>query len=407
MNQQELQQFLEKLASGNYTNEEYGAFTNWVENCSSDEYELMLICWETIAGEGASEPLHYSLIEKIELGLNGIDEQKLLSDQLYDETVHRKSIWPRMAVAASVLLCLSVGIHFFLQKKQAGKQTAQNQTHDIAPGGNKAILTLANGQKIILNNSRNGVIANQTNIVVSKKQDGQLVYNAAEAPGPGKTGAVSYDTLTTPRGGTYHITLADKTQVWLNAATSIRYPAAFTGRYRTVELLYGEAYYEVNHNDKMPFRVIVSGQTIQDIGTSFNINAYQDEIAVKTTLLEGSVSVSTRNETAVLKPDQQALINTDDRYRKIRVMKNIDGSEIVAWKNGLFEFTDADIQTVMRQIARWYNVDVVYNGQIPKRLFTGDIHRDIKASEAMQILTYLKINYKIAGKKIIITSNEN
>jgi len=406
MNQQELQHFLEKLASGNYTNEEYDAFTNWMEHCSSEEYELMLICWEAIMGEGhVPEPSHHNLIEKIELGLNRIDEQKLLSDELNNKTVPGKSIWPRMAVAASILLSLSAGIYFFLQKKQADKQVAQNQMHDIAPGGNKAILTLAGGQKIVLDNSRNGVIVNQTNIVVSKKQDGQLVYNAAQIAAPGKAEAVSYDTLTTPRGGTYNITLADNSQIWLNAGTSLRYPAAFTGKYRTVELLYGEAYYEVSHNDKMPFRVIVSGHTIQDIGTHFNINAYQDEAAVKTTLLEGCVSVSTPNETTVLKPDQQAQINTEGGDRKIRVINNVDSDEIVAWKNGFFEFTNVDIQTVMRQLARWYDVEVVYKGQISKRLFTGDIHRDIKASEAMQILTYLKIDYKITGKKITITSN--
>ena len=407
MNQQELQQFLEKAASGDYTNEEYKAFTYWMDNCSREEYKQMLICWERVIDSDKSfDSLDNSLIKKIEIGLDRIDERSPVQNRLiFPEVERQRSLWPRIVVAASILLFLSIGVYFFYQKKQVIQQTAQNQAHDITPGGNKAILTLANGQKIVLDNVKNGVIANQGNTDVSKKQDGQLVYKMAQTSIV-NAGAEAYDTLTTPRAGIYHITLTDGSKVWLNAATSIRYPATFTGKYRTVDLLYGEAYYEVNHNDKMPFRVIVEGQTIEDIGTFFNINAYKDELAVKTTLLEGSIRISEGNETAILKPGQQSQINTNGIDQRIHLINDVDTDEIIAWKNGFFQFTNANIQTIMRQLTRWYDVQVVYEGPVSKHLFTGDIHRDIKASEAMQILTFLKIDYRIAGKKIII-SNQN
>ncbi|MGN6181377.1 MAG: FecR family protein [Mucilaginibacter sp.] len=400
MNRQELQQFLDKMASGDYTNEEYNAFTYWVANCGRDEYEQMLMYWEKAIGDNNAFNLTDDhLFEKIEADLDRADEQTP-AHQHHNNVNRRRFLWTRFIAAASVLLFLSAGLNLVFQKKQINRPLTKNQSHDIAPGGNKAILTLANGQKILLDNAKSGVVANQGNATINKKQDGQLVYNALA----GKAGSAVYDTLTTPYAGTYHLVLADGTKVWLNAATSIRYPVAFSGKYRTVELLYGEAYYEVVHNGKMPFRVITAGQTIQDIGTHFNINAYRDERAVKTTLLEGSVSVSKGNEATILKPDQQAQVNSDG---KIQVTDNVDADEVTAWKDGFFQFTNADIQTIMRQLARWYDVKVVYEGPISRHLFTGDIHRDIKASEAMQILTYLKIGYKITGKEIIITSNIN
>jgi transmembrane sensor len=407
MNQLELQRLLEKFASGSYTNAEYQTFISWKENCSAAEYEQMLVSWEAIIENNTHfEPFDKSLFEKIELGLDQIDGKKIKPHQQLHVNADRKiSLWPSIVAAASILLFVAVGLHFIFQKKQPAKQIAHNLTHDIGPGGNKAMLTLANGQKIILDDAKNGLVANQGNAVVNKNQGGGLVYTAQTST-ESHLNDGSYDTLTTPRAGIYHITLADGSKIWLNAATSIRYPAAFTGKYRTVELLYGEAYYEVNHNSNMPFRVIVGSQITEDIGTSFNINAYRDEPVIKTTLLEGSVRVAEGNTAEILKPEQQSQINVDGENRKIKVVNGADIDEIIAWKNGFFQFTNADLQTVMRQLARWYDMDVVYNGPISKSLFTGDIHRNINASEAMQILAFLNIDYKITGKKITITSNK-
>ncbi|WP_051691987.1 FecR family protein [Pedobacter borealis] len=409
MNQQERQQFLTKMASGNHTEEEYKVFSDWVNSCSREEYEHMLRDWGKFMSENEPYELVDSrLIKKIESGLDDLESKQSPLDFQYpnDEPQGQQSLWPRLAVAASILLLLSVGIYSFLRKKQANEIIVKNRTHDLAPGGNKAVLTLANGQRIVLDNEKNGVIANQGNTAVNKKQDGHLVFDANPALAS-QTAVEVYDTLTTPRAGVYHLTLADGSRVWLNSATSIRFPATFNGKSRTVELIYGEAYYEVIHNDNKPFSVIVGRNKVQDIGTHFNINAYQDEPVIKTTLLEGSVKVSNSAEAVLLKPGQQSQINTLGSNRQIKVVNDIDTDEIVAWKNGLFQFTDADIQTVMRQLARWYDVEVVYKGNVSKRLFTGDIHKDINASQAMQILTYLKINYKIEGKKIIITSTQN
>jgi len=406
MNQQELRHFLEKMASGRQTSQEQDAFNQWVEQCSREAYEQLLNTWEEVVKSHENAAVvDDSLVNKIEAALDRFDEQAAAPEkQREDEPTVRRALWPRLAAAASIVLILSVGAHFLLQKKQISNPAAKNHTHDIAPGGNKAILTLANGTKIVLDNEKNGTIANQGGTAVNKNGDGQLVYNAQQSTPGTQTNA--YDTLTTPRSGVYHITLADGSKVWLNSATSIRYPAAFSGKYRTVELLYGEAFFDVRHDGKMPFRVKTASQTTEDIGTLFDVNAYKDEPLIKTTLVEGAVSVAQGTETAVLKPGQQARILADGAGQKIRIVNNIDTDEIMAWKNGLFQFTNADIKTIMRQLARWYDVDVVYEGKVTTRLFTGDIHRNINASEAMQILTYLKINYRIVDKKIIITSNK-
>jgi len=285
-----------------------------------------------------------------------------------------------------VLAFLTFG-YFLLHRQHVPEQT------DIAPGGNKAILSF-NGQKIRLENARNGTVASNSMTTVIKQSGGKLIYVGA--------GQGSYDTLTTPRGGTYQLTLSDGSRIWLNAATAIRYHSSFSGdKFRTVELLYGEAYYEVKHDIKQPFHVIVGKQTIEDIGTHFDVNAYADEGAVKTTLLEGGIKVVRGNQFRRLVPGQQSLVLTGGNSIQVR---DADTEEAMAWKNGYFQFTNADIKAVMRQLARWYDVQVVYQGPVSTHLFTGDIHRDITAAQAMQILTYLQISYRIEGKKIIINS---
>ena len=406
MNPQELRHFLQKMASGRQTSQEQEAFNQWVEQCSREEYGQMLNTWaELVNSHENTGIVDDSVVNKIEAALDQFDEQATaLEKQPENEPTVRRALWPRLAAAASIVLILSVGAHYLLQKKQVDRSVAKNHTHDIAPGGNKAILTLANGTKIVLDNEKDGTIASQNGTAVNKSGDGQLVYNAQQSSSG--TPVNAYDTLTTPRSGVYHITLVDGSKVWLNSATSIRYPATFGGKYRTVELLYGEAFFDVKHDGKMPFRVKTGGQITEDIGTLFDINDYKDEPLVKTTLIEGGISVARGGELAVLKPGEQAQINAEGTGQKIRVVNNVDTDEIMAWKNGLLQFTNADIRTIMRQLARWYDVDVVYEGKVTQRLFTGDIHRNINASEAMQILTYLKINYRIVDKKIIITSNK-
>lgn len=312
-------------------------------------------------------------------------------------------LWLRIAAAAAILLFLSIGGYFMLHK-QAGQQFVQNHPYDIAPGGNKAILT-SHGQKIILDNAKNGLIATNGSVAVNKKADGLISYDVAKASNANI--AMVYDTITVPRGGQYQLKMSDGSKVWLNAATILRYPEKFAGKERKIELISGEAYMEVVHNEVMPFRVLVKGQVIEDIGTHFNVNAYDDEALMKTTLLEGSVKVSIGGQVTLLKPGQQAQINASNHLVSVH---NTDTEEVIAWKNGLFTFHDASIQTVLRQLARWYDVKIEYEGPIPDRKFSGDIYRNTTALQALDILSFTKVHFRIERatgghpeKKIVVT----
>ena len=270
-------------------------------------------------------------------------------------------LWPRIAVAASGCYCYYQQAATSCSKpKQPQQQIAQNQKRDIAPGGNKAILTLANGQKIVLTGAKNGLVAMQGNMAVQKTVDGKLIYQpGANSDSQNSAAALSYNTLTIPKGGQSWLTLADGTRVLLNADTKLTYPTAFTGKTREVTLN-GEAYFEVAHNDKQPFKVITKGQIVQDIGTHFNINAYDDEPAVRTTLLEGSVKVTHNAQSEILKPGQQAVLKADALQ-----VSEVNTEAAIAWKNGYFMFDSENIQSIMRKVSRWYNVTIEYQGDIP------------------------------------------
>jgi ferric-dicitrate binding protein FerR (iron transport regulator) len=304
----------------------------------------------------------------------------------------KKILWSRIAAAASLILCLGFGGYFLLHK-QATQQIVKNQVNVITPGGNKAILTLANGRQIILANASNGKLAEEANTAIDKTADGSLVYHDQPA---GEGTDLLYNTMSTPRGGQYHLTLADGTKVWLNSASSIKYPTAFAGNERKVELT-GEAYFEVAHNAAKPFRIISNGQMVEVLGTHFNINAYPDENEIKTTLLQGSVKINAAEKSYLLKPGEQSTL----RNGNVNIAA-VDINEAVGWKNGVFYFNDASIESVMRQLSRWYDVDVKYEGQIKERKFSGEISRSVNASQILDALSFKKIHYSINGRTIII-----
>jgi len=267
---------------------------------------------------------------------------------------------------------------------------------DIKPGGNKAVLTLADGRRIDLDTTANGVLANQGNSRVAKLSNGQLAYNGiAKQPL-----VVAYNSLSTPRAGQYTLLLPDGTHVWLNNASVLRYPVTFTGPDRTVELA-GEAYFEVARDVVHPFRVKVQGgATVEVLGTSLNIMAYNDEPAEQTTLIDGSIRVTQDNQSAVLKPaDQSAL----DATGKLRVISEVDVQEVIAWKNGYFQFDHASLQTTMRQLARWYDIDVVYQGQIPEHEFQGRIQRSLILSDVLRGLENEHVHFKLQGRQLTVT----
>jgi transmembrane sensor len=269
----------------------------------------------------------------------------------------------------------------------------------ILPGGNKAVLTLADGKQITLDEAGNGKLAEQSGITVTKTKNGQLVYTASPSAVTAKGPAMNM--IATPKGGQYQVNLPDGTKVWLNAASSLRYPTAFTAGVRQVSLT-GEAYFEVAKvRPEMPFKVLTTTQTVEVLGTHFNVNSYTDEPAIKTTLLEGAVKVispSAAVKELILKPGQQSVLRGD----RLNVA-DVNEEEVIAWKNGMFRFRDADLQTVMRSVARWYDVQVNYEGTLPVRQFSGEIHRNINLSEVLDILSFFKVHFRVDGKTIIVT----
>ncbi len=376
MQQEELQELVRKYFDGTATDAEKVQLSNWYEDQNISETEWLA----DIANEE-----------------NVLQKQMFADIQKQIETSRPyiiRPIWPRIVAAASILVILSYG-GYLLFHSPPRQQFAKNQQSEIAPGTSQATLTLANGEKIVLKKGLTGMLAKQGNTSVTVKN--ALVYNSS-----GNTPqAVVYNTVSTSNGeqSPFPLILADGTKVWLNAQSSITFPVAFTGNNRTVRVT-GEAYFEVIHNNLKPFKVSVKDQTIQDIGTNFNVNAYDNEPKIATTLLEGEISISGHGAKAILRPGQQAQTGVDG---EIKVFDNTDTEEAIAWKNGFFQFNKADLFTVMRQLSRWYNVEVAYEGDIPKRVFSGKIHRNLNASESLQMLQYFKVNYKIIGKKILIT----
>jgi ferric-dicitrate binding protein FerR (iron transport regulator) len=308
--------------------------------------------------------------------------------------------WSRYA-AAVILLLAGMGTWWALHRSPTTPVPHTVAAHDLAPGGNKATLTLADGSHITLDSANTGVVAKQGNATVQKLANGRLAYRRVEAPST----AVLFNTLTTPRGGQYQLSLPDGTQVWLNAQSSITYPTAFTGSTRKVTIT-GEAYFEVVKNAHQPFSVEDKGMTIEVLGTSFNVNGYDDEEFSTTTLVEGKVQVSYEKVGALQNPGMQARVfrapNPGNQLPAIKVgQANIE--EALAWKNGLFQFDHADVQTVMRQLARWYDVDVSYEGPVPDDRFQGKIPRDANVSQVFRVLQKEQVHFRIEGKKIIVT----
>jgi ferric-dicitrate binding protein FerR (iron transport regulator) len=296
------------------------------------------------------------------------------------------------AAASVTLLLLAGGLYIGSRKKAAPaplvvkKEAAVKK--DVLPGSDKAVLTLADGSTVTLDAAGNQVLR-QGNTAI-RQLNGQLQYESSAA---GKE--MSYNTLTTPRGGQYQLLLPDGTGVWLNAGSSLRYPVAFKGNERKV-ILTGEAYFEVTHNEKQPFRIQVGDQLVEDLGTHFNINAYADEPEMKTTLLEGSVKVGN----VVLKPGEQALVN---KQGDISVKKAINTADAIAWKSGFFVFKDANLKTVMREIARWYDVTVIYQPDVNNsQQFSGRIDRSLTLSQVLNGLALTKARFSMEKNRTVV-----
>jgi transmembrane sensor len=299
--------------------------------------------------------------------------------------------WIRVAAAAAVIFAIAGGWWFFMrhQDRSVSAQMVHAQ-QDVLPGRDAAILTLADGRKIRLD-STTGTIVDDNGIQIIN-MDGLLSYEAENV-----SGEMVYNTITTARGNQYQLQLEDGTRVWLNSASSLRYPVAFKGRERKVSIT-GEAYFEVATDAGRPFNVEANGMTVQVLGTYFNLNSYADEKDIKATLLEGSIRVVAGENSAMVKPGQQAVVVNDD----IHLITNVDIDAVMAWKKGFFSFDGADIREIMKQLSRWYDVEVIYQG-MPKDLFAGKIDRNLTLSQVLKLLSDNKVNFRIEdGKRIII-----
>lgn len=321
------------------------------------------------------------------------------ADELdFNRSQQPRFLWPKAvaAAAAVVLMVLSVGGYFYAQNRSIETENRLSvNTHDVDPGGNKATLTLADGSKISLTDANNGELAKQSGVKISKSKNGELVYSVIASDAT----PLAYNTISTPKGGVYQVNLPDGTKVWLNAASSIKFPTTFAQLSQRKVELEGEAYFEVAKNKKVPFVVSTGGQQVQVLGTHFNISSYSDEGELKTTLLEGSVKVIAAN-TIVLKPGQQSNLKRNGSGDLKVSTANI--TQVMAWKNGFFHFEKENLHEVMRQLSRWYDIEVIYEVDRHDDEFMGDIPRGIKLSEALKILSFEGTQFRIEGHKLIV-----
>jgi len=386
----------------------------YLSNTASPEEEQELNAWYQASNQ---QEVHWPVQDEQEAEVVKARLLNKLQQTMHPgATVKKLPFYRRtgLQVAAAVLIILATASWLLLNHTDQSRTTAGIPTVGkqpvIVPGGNKAVLTLADGSRIVLDSAQNTTLAKQGNTKIIKLSNGQLAYR--DASHTGVDAATLYNTIATPKGGQYEIILPDGSHVWLNAASSLRFPAAFADNERKVELS-GEAYFEVTKNPHQPFRVHFSSPTsgvgegagvVEVLGTHFNINAYIDEATARTTLLEGKVKVSATqsqslNPTSeILLPGQQAAIAAT---AAIKVQK-VDAEESIAWKNGIFNFNNADIKTVMRQIARWYDVEVVYEGAVSAEKFEGEIPRSSTLTEVFKILELSAVHFKIEGRKVIV-----
>jgi len=380
MEEKEFVQLLEKVTNGTASDKELALYLMWCKSFETDR-ESGEIKFDTTSFKA-------ELFESI---------QSKIRPQVKFHGLNK--IWFQISAAAILLATVSIGIFFYTNSKSKNQPlTYHSKTlkNDIAPGGNKAFLTLANGRRINLNEAANGRLAEQEGIEITKTASGQLVYTISSAAvgssNVNKSMPGTFNIIETPRGGQYQINLPDGTKVWLNANSSLRYPTRFTGNERNVNLN-GEAYFEVAKNASKPFKVQGKNQVIEVIGTHFNINSYNDEPLVRTTLLEGAVKVTSKKsgKSKLLKPNEQSIFNANNDEITI---ENVNTEEAVAWKNGLFIFVDEDLKSVIRKVARWYDVDVEYRGKIDDSTFSGIVSRSQSISQVIEIIEKTS-NYKI------------
>jgi transmembrane sensor len=378
-----LLRLLAAYQEGKATPEEQAALNRWMDEYTTDQ-------------AASAEPDYTKLYEQMRATWL---KEGIVPPPAKIHRIDKARIWLRWSAAAALLLLVAGGLYIYRSSRQVTLADVQavKPAKDRPPGGNKAVLTLSGGQRIILDSAASGVVASQGNTTVQKLTGGRLAYQATGGKA-GEVEEVLYNTLSTPRGGQYQLTLPDGSKVWLNAASSITYPTAFTGPERKITIT-GEAYFEVVHDPARPF-VVARGETeIRVLGTAFNVNAYTDEPDMRVTLSSGKVQVKTGTHAVTLLPGQQAVVTPDN----LRVNKDADMNEVLAWKNGMFLFNGTDLATIMRQVSRWYNVEVVFEAPITEKFYV-EISRNTNASNLLKMLAITKgAHFRIEGAKVIVT----
>lgn len=334
--------------------------------------------------------------------ISNAEKAVLLKERTIPDTILKKMPVRSLnwAAAAAIFFGVSIGTYFLMRYKTKSENVETNIAKaDIAPGGNRATLTLGNGATMMLDSETVGALAQQGNTKISIADSGRLTYIVENNKSSEKPASTEENILTTPRGGQYQLDLTDGTRVWLNSASSIIYPTAFAGKQRFVKVT-GEVYFEVVHNPKMPFVVKTDNSVITDLGTSFNIKAYKEEGAITTTLLRGNLKIFVGSITNLLFPGQQEISSFEGESVTIKSSADID--KVMAWRHGKISLTGMSLRQLMTEISRWYDVDIEYSGSVPDKQLHGSIRRDVPLSTVLNALKTYGIETKLEGKKIII-----
>ena len=380
MNREEYNSLYEKYLAGKCSVNEQVELENY-----QDSFKLKEQQWDSRT-MGNSEEIKQSIQEDLNYSIQEHSKNRIFKIRAWQ------------SIAAAILILLTAGIYYYQtsSKPIIVKTKIPRFKNDVAPGNNKAILTLDDGSKIDLDDAKTGILASESNIDIKKTGDGQLEYTA----GAQNVKTVKYNILSTPMGGEYQLVLPDGSKVWLNSGSTLRFPTAFIGSERIVELK-GEAYFDIAKNPKMPFLVRTNNaMDIKVLGTQFNVMAYDDEKNINTTLIEGSVEVLKESGKTTLKPGQEAILNK--RSGNIKVA-SADLEQAIAWKNGYFIFYNENIESIMRKVSRWYNVDIVYQGNLNNKDFVGTISRNKNVSELLKMLELTgAIHFSIDGRRITV-----
>ncbi len=372
---QRIDELLEKYIKGKATLQEQQILQAWYESKTESE-----VLWPASV-EGEESLLRDKLFSNI-------------SGRISSPKVKQKKLGYRVLAAAIILVIVSVGVYLF-NYESTGQNNKLTYSKPIIPGKNGATLTLANGQQILINEALAGNIAKQSGVKISKSKSGQLIYQIIDDGSP----AIGYNTLRTVRGEQIQVQLADGSIVFLNAASSLKYPTSFKGATKRAVSLTGEGYFEITKDKAHPFVVQTAEQQVEVLGTHFNINSYSDEPMAKTTLLEGSVRIKTNSSQRIIKPGDQALLLNN----QIKV-QDADIEEVMAWKNGLFLFNDEPLESIMRKISRWYDVDVQYGDIDKTQAFGGGVSRFSDVYKVLQKLESTKmVHFKVQGRTIFVS----